>query len=163
MAKLPCEITATTVFRVEPVPDLELKGDVAFPLRAYVLKCSHNCWYVGLSHQSKIRERIDEQFAADVQKGSSWFCAKHPPMQVYCVHPVRSYAMEAAFFYGMQEVLCLSDLSKLGGWTYTSNNPSPLDVMKLRRQYEVKSNVISSSPNSMARSRLNPRTRLLTV
>ena len=49
--------------------------------------------------------------------------------------------MEAAFFYGMQEALALSDFSKLGGWTYTSSNPSPLDVMKLRqskRQLENK-------------------------
>ena len=135
MARQPAEISQQSCFRIDPVPDLHLSGDVRLPLRAYILKCAGDCWYGGLAPAPKIRERIQEQFEADVEKGSSHYCAAHPPESVACVWPVALHAMEAAFFYAMQESLGVTDFRRLGGWVYTSSKPSPLDVMRLTQAH----------------------------
>ena len=49
--------------------------------------------------------------------------------------PVALHAMEAAFFYAMQESLGVTDFRRLGGWVYTSSKPSPLDVMRLTQAH----------------------------
>ena len=135
MARQPAEISQQSCFRIDPMPDLHLSGDVRLPLRAYILKCAGDCWYGGLAPAPKIRERIQEQFEADVEKGSSHYCAAHPPESVACVWPVALHAMEAAFFYAMQESLGVTDFRRLGGWVYTSSKPSPLDVMRLTQAH----------------------------
>lgn len=90
---------------------------------------------MGLAPAPKIRARIGQQFEADVAKGSAHYCAAHPPQSVACVWPVAVHAMEAAFFYAMQERLGITDFRKLGGWVYTSSKPSPLDVMRLTQTH----------------------------
>ena len=131
MARQPAEISQQSCFRIDPVPDLHLTDDLRLQLRAYILKCADDCWYGGLAPAPKIRERIQEQFEADMEKGFSHYCATHPPELVACVWPVALHAVEAAFFNAMQESLGVTDTRRLGGCVYTSSKPSPLDVMRL--------------------------------
>jgi predicted GIY-YIG superfamily endonuclease len=140
MVKRPEHISWESCFRNDPVPDLLLPRNLALPLRVYVLKCADDCWYVGLSPKHKVQDRISEQFKADVSKGSSHYCQAHAPISVACVWPVAAHAMEAAFFYAMQEALCITDFRRLGGWVYTSSKPSPLDVMRLTQTKRQLSN-----------------------
>ena len=140
MVKRPEDISWQSCFRNDSVPDLALSSDLALPLRVYVLRCAGNCWYVGLAPKHKVQDRIAQQFEADVSKGSSQYCQAHAPSSVACVWPVAAHAMEAAFFYAMQEALCITDFRRLGGWVYTSSGPSPLDVMRLTQTKRQLSN-----------------------
>ena len=127
VAKQPSEISASTVFRTRSVPDLGLEARASYPLRVYVLRCRGGCTYVGISPKGVVRERIAKQFAGE----GSHFCDVNRPIDILMTWPAASAATEAAVFFGMQEHLGLSDYRKLGGWTQTSANPSPLVVMQM--------------------------------
>ncbi len=124
------EVTAYDVFRASIVPDLGLSGDPSLPLRVYVLQCRNGCIYVGISPKEKILSRLSEQFDARSEFCSE-YCRKNVPTGVLCVWPAASEAIEAAFCLGMVRALRLSDWSKLGGWTQTSDKVSPLVVMQM--------------------------------
>ena len=136
MAKQPGDITVASAFRVAPVPDLGLVSDAAYPLRVYVLLCRGGRFYVGIAPRGDVRKRIRSQFAGD----GSHFCAINKPQGVLMVWPAASEAIEAAVFYGMQRALGISDFRKLGGWTQTSANPSPLVVMQMKESGRQLSN-----------------------
>ena len=126
MAKKPADISASTCFRVAPVPDFGLEEDVSFPLRVYVLKCQNGAWYTGITPKAKVQERIREQFLHSQALGSSHFCEANPPVSVVCVWPAKNRCVEAAVFFAMMEALGTTDFKKLGGWVFTSSKPSPL-------------------------------------
>ena len=134
----PDEITTSSVFRVNPVPQLDLVVDMSLPLRVYVL-AAHGKHYVGIAPAHKIKTRILEQFNEKDQKDSSHFCAKNPPTAVLCVWPARHESAEAYLYFLMMQAVKCTDFRKLGGFVFTSSAPSPLVVMQLeqcRRQLE---------------------------
>ena len=83
-AKQADEISAKTIFRVSPVPALDLEADISLPLRAYVLKCRNGKHYVGISPAHKIKTRIQGHFSENAMDASH-FCAKNPLISVLCV------------------------------------------------------------------------------
>lgn len=124
------ELRAHDCFRCSVVPDLHLSGDPSLPLRVYVLQCRGGCYYVGISLKEKILSRLSEQFDAR-SEFCSYYCKKNAPTGVLCVWPAASEAIEAAVYFEMLRSLRVSDFSKLGGWTQTSANVSPVVVMQM--------------------------------
>ena len=133
MARRPEEINASSCFHASPAPDLGLSPDLSFPYRVYVLRCKGCKYYVGIASKMKIRERIGAQFTARREDGAAHFCTENPPSAVVCVWPAKDRSVEAAMFFGMLGSLGTSDFRKLGGWVFTSANPSPLAVMGLEQ------------------------------
>lgn len=137
-AKQPEEISPKTIFRVRPVPALDLEANMSLPLRAHVLKCRNGKHYVGISPAHKIQTRVQGHFSEEAMDASH-FCAKNPPISVLFVWPVRHEAAEAYLFFVMMQALKCTDFRNLGGFVFTSSKPSPLVVMQLeqsRRQLE---------------------------
>ena len=126
-AKQPDEISPATIFRVSPVPALDLEANISLPLRAYVLKCRNGKHYVGISPAHKIKSRIHGHFSGDAMDASH-FCEKNPPISVLCVWPVRHEAAEAYSFFVVMQALKCTDFRNLGGFVFTSSKPSPLEV-----------------------------------
>jgi len=133
MARQPRDIDPSSCFRARPVPETGLKEDLSYPLRVYVLRCKGGKYYIGIHPKDKIRQRIEEQFAAKQKAGSSQFCEANPPKAVVCVWPAIDHAVEAAMFFAMVEALDCTDFGTLGGWVFTSAKPSPLAVMVLEQ------------------------------
>ena len=94
-----------------------------------MLQCESSSYYVGIAPTQKVRERIEAQFSG---VGSD-YCKEKKPTRILCIWPAKCEAIEAAVFYGMQQVLNAQDKRTLGGWTQTSARPSPLVVMQMEQ------------------------------
>ena len=94
-AKMPDDISPSTIFRVSPVPELDLVADLSLPLRVYVLKCSNGKYYVGIAPAHKVKSRLREQFSGHADD-SAHFCARNSPVSVLCVWPARHEAAQTS-------------------------------------------------------------------
>ena len=99
------------------------------PIRLYMLQCrgprGEKCWYVGMVHISRMRERFKKHF-----QGCSIHYTKVYPAQklVYlCTAPTE--AAEAYLYHEMLRRMPPNTAWKLGGFTQTSSNPSRLDCL----------------------------------
>jgi predicted GIY-YIG superfamily endonuclease len=116
------EVNARTVFPGNLVPDLGLRGDPEEQFRVYVLQGSGEKYYCGVEERRFLKQRLTKQFEG---RGAKWN-RTHPPDGIAFLMPVAHRAAEAYVFYALLAKLPAKSLERLGGWTQTSVNPSPL-------------------------------------
>ena len=135
---LPKNIDGKTSFQKHGMPDLGLVDDPLLRYRIYCLRCTGDRYYVGLSSQDGLHDRLVKHW----EKKACDFTTQFPPLEVVLVRPCQNRAAEAFLYYAMLEKLSgASVASKIGGWTQTSARPSPLTcliVKEAKRSVEGK-------------------------
>ena len=121
-------ISSTFTYRnTDRVPNVGLVEDVSFPYRVYLHLCEtlvgkRGPYYCGgIEHKSKIAKRFRDEFA---ERGPL-FLQTHPPIEILLIWPAEHRAAEAYVFALMLGVLPPRSVHRLGGWSQTSDNPSP--------------------------------------
>jgi hypothetical protein len=107
---------------------LGLVEDVSLPFRVYVLECRTSrgalCQYVGIVHFSELRQRWERHWAGKVH-----YTSVYPPQRVLLLWPASTEAAEAFVYNELLRGMGANETWKLGGWTQTSSNPSPLGCL----------------------------------
>ena len=122
------DVNVDTVHMGSVVPKLGLVSNADFEFRVYVLECaplrgeSEPTYYVGVQHKTKLEERLRKHMTGN---GADYTKA-HKPQGVAFVMPAEHRAAEAYVYYALMSELPAKSVQRLGGWTQTSVNPSPL-------------------------------------
>ena len=115
---------ANTVFPGSLVPDLGLIGHRDDDFRVYVL-ASGDKYYVGVEEKRFLKRRLAKQAE---QRGAHWNKVYKADGVAY-VMPVKSRAAEAYVYFALLAKLPGNSVEKLGGWTQTITNLSPLSKL----------------------------------
>ena len=118
------EVNASTVFAGSLVPDLGLTSNPDEEFRVYVL-ASGDRYYVGVEERRFLKQRLVKQAE---QRGAHWNKVYKVDGVAY-VMPVTHRAAEAYVYYALLAQLPGKAVEKLGGWTQTSTNLSPLTTL----------------------------------
>ena len=113
------------------------------PYRVYVIRCAPDrlngpfVFYVGISTQHRIGERLREEF--ELENTCADFLRHHQPLQLELVWPVENKAAEAFVFYSMLEARAASAVGsgRLGGWTQTQACPRGFTKAALERDWRM--------------------------
>ena len=134
------DVNATTrPYASALMPILGLDPSLDFEFRVYVLECevpagcSGPYFYVGIEHKSRIRDRLLQHFA---HKGSH-FTKYHKPKKVHLLWPAANTAVEGYVYLSLLSTMRQESVAKLGGWTQTSTEPSPLANMMFKQQWRL--------------------------
>ena len=122
-------ITAQTAFTFRGIPELGLEKDFEADVRVYILRCDGGAWYVGIAHKNWIGRRIQQHFSGE---GGAHFTLRFRPSKVALVWPAHMRAVEAYVYFTLLETVPAGNCHRLGGWTQTSSNPSPLVGLLVR-------------------------------
>jgi len=131
----PAEVDGQTVYHGTAVPALGLAADIAQPFRVSVLVCAparvsaKPTFYVGIEHRAWVGRRIRDQFA----RAGADYTKKNKPSEVGLVWPAANRAVEAYVFFALQATMPRGSCHRLGGWTQTSSEPSPLSCLVLEQ------------------------------
>ena len=118
------DVSAKTVFQGSLVPDLGLRGGPDDEFAVYVLQ-SGDKYYVGVVERRFLKVRLAKHAEG---RGAHWNKV-HVPDGVAYVMPVPHRAAEAYVFFALLAKMPAKSLQRLGGWTQTAVNPSPLARM----------------------------------
>ena len=106
------------------VPDLGLAGDPNDEFRVYVL-ASGDKYYVGVEERRFLKQRLLKQIE---QRGAHWNKVYKADGVAYAM-PVKNRTAEAYVYFALLAQLPSKSIDKLGGWTQTSTNLSPLSKL----------------------------------
>ena len=95
--------------------------------------CSGPCYYLGIEHATRVGQRCVKH---DDHKGS-YFTREHAPKKVYRLWPAANTAVEGYVYLALFSTMRQDSVAKLGGWTQTSTEPSPLVEMMFKQQWRL--------------------------
>ena len=135
IAPKPDEVRANKFWRSSHVPELGLVPKLSFPLRVYCLECESPHgevgprYYVGIAKADLVEQRIRDHFK---RKGAEYTKAL-APKAIHLLWPAANYAVEAYVFNSLLEIMPRNSVHKLGGWTQTALDPTPIQRMGYER------------------------------
>ena len=134
------DITAKTPpYASECMPKLGLATNLDFDYRVYVMGCtpppgcSGPYYYVGIEHATRVGDRCVQH---DEQRGSH-FTKEHAPTKLHLLWPAANTAVEGYVYLALLSAMRQDSVAKLGGWTQTSAEPSPLTEMMFKQQWRL--------------------------
>ena len=151
------DVSAKTVFQGSLVPDLGLRGGPDDEFAVYVLQ-SGDKYYVGVVERRFLKVRLAKHAEG---RGAHWNKV-HVPDGVAYVMPVPHRAAEACVFFALLAKMPAKSLQRLGGWTQTAVNPSPLARMLAQEAHRnIRGScfraVLRLTYNGSAKQRQKPR------
>jgi hypothetical protein len=121
----PDDVGAKTCIRSPSMPDLGLAKDLGFEWRVYVLACAGGFTYVGIEYRYDVGDRVREHFQGE----GAYFSKSHRPQSILFCWPAANRAVEGYVFLALLAQLPPGSVRRLGGWTQTSTNPSPISKL----------------------------------
>ena len=121
----PSKVGASDVWVSVEMPALGLEGDatsIRHLYRVYVIECANGCWYVGIVHKDRLKERLLKHWACT----AAHYTKVNVPRRIHLILPARNKAVEAYVYYALLERMPVDSARRLGGWVQTSTNPSAL-------------------------------------